>query len=232
MGIPLPPAAINTGPPVEPRPSATVLLVRDGDPWELLMVHRPGGADFAPGAYVFPGGAVHRDDAAWPDPIRAAAVRELFEEVGILLARRGGRFARDADCARVRDSLAGGVGFTEALRRAGLEPAFDRLVLFERWITPALLSRRFDARFFFARMPSGQTVRPQEGEVTDWLWIAPRRALDDAAVTLVYATRAVLESVATGEPAAKLMARARRLKSVPVVEPRLVETESGWTVVR
>ena len=229
MAIPLPPAAINTGAPVEPRPSATVLLIRDRDPWEILMVHRPGGADFAPGAYVFPGGTVHSEDASWPDPIRAAAVRELF---GILLARRGARFARDADCGRVREALAAGAGFTEALRRAGLEPAFDRLVLFERWVTPALLSRRFDARFFFARAPSGQTVHPQEGEVTDWLWIAPRRALDDDAVTLVYATRAVLESVATGEPATRLMARARRLKRVPVIEPRLVETPSGWTVVR
>jgi 8-oxo-dGTP pyrophosphatase MutT (NUDIX family) len=232
VAIPLPPAAINLGPPVEPRPSATVLLIREGDPWELLMVHRPGGADFAPGAYVFPGGTVHSEDASWPDPIRAAAVRELFEETGILLARRGRRFARDADCGRVREALALGVGFTEALLRAGLEPAFDRLVLFERWVTPALLSRRFDARFFFARAPSGQTVRAQEGEVTDWLWIAPRRALDDAAVTLVYATRAVLESVATGEPATRLMARARRLRRVPVIQPRLVETESGWTVVR
>lgn len=232
MGIPLPPAAINTGPPVEPRPSATVLLLREAEPWELLMVHRPGGADFAPGAYVFPGGSLHSEDSAWADPIGAAAVRELFEEVGILLARRGRRFARDADCERVRDAVGEGLGFPEALRRAGLEPAFDRLVLFERWITPPQLSRRFDARFYLARMPSGQTIRPQEGEVTDWLWISPERALDDAAVTLVYATRAVLESVATGESAGALMARASRLKQVPVVEPRLVETESGWAVER
>jgi 8-oxo-dGTP pyrophosphatase MutT (NUDIX family) len=206
--------------------------VRGSDPWELLMVHRPGGADFAPGAYVFPGGTVHSEDAAWPDPIAAAAVRELFEEVGVLLARRGRRFARDADCRRVREAVAGGATFPDALRGAGLEPALDRLVLFARWVTPAQLSRRYDARFYFARMPSGQTVRPQEGEVTDWLWIAPPRALDDPAVTLVYATRAVLETVATGEPASRLMARARRLREMPVVEPRMVETESGWVVER
>ncbi len=224
----LPPGAINTGDPVEPRPSATVLLVRDSEPWELLMVRRPGGADFAPGAYVFPGGTVHADDAAWPDPIRAAAVRELFEEVGILLARHGRRFARDADSTRVRS----GVGFTEALRTNGLEPAFDRLVLFARWVTPAQLSRRYDARFYFARVPSGQTVRAQEGEVTDWLWIAPERALNDPGVTLVYATRAVLESVATGETVSRLMARARRLREVPIVQPRMVETPSGWVVQR
>jgi 8-oxo-dGTP pyrophosphatase MutT (NUDIX family) len=228
----LPPGALNTGPPVEPRPSATVLLIRENDPWELLMVRRPGGADFAPGAYVFPGGSVHHDDAAWPDPIRAAAVRELFEEVGVLLARRGREFARDADSTRVRDALAGGAGFTEALRGATLEPAFDRLVLFERWITPPQLSRRFDARFYFAGMPAGQTVHPQEGEVTDWLWIDPGRALEDPAVTLVYATRAVLESVATGEPAAKLMTRARRRKRVPMIQPQLVEKETGWVIER
>ena len=65
------------GEPVTPRPSATVLLVRDGDPWELLLVHRPGGADFAPGAYVFPGGTVHEDDRLFEDECRAAAMREL-----------------------------------------------------------------------------------------------------------------------------------------------------------
>jgi 8-oxo-dGTP pyrophosphatase MutT (NUDIX family) len=232
MGIPLPPAAINTGPPVEPRPSATVVLIREAEPWELLMVHRPGGAEFAPNAYVFPGGTVHQDDASWPDPIRAAAARELFEEVGILLAHRGRGFARDADCERVREAVAAGAGFNEALRSLALEPAFDRLVLFARWITPAQLSRRYDARFYFARMPSAQTVRAQDGEVTDWLWIAPGHALHDPAVTLVYATRAVLESIATEEPASRLIARARRLRQVPLVQPRMVQTESGWTVER
>jgi 8-oxo-dGTP pyrophosphatase MutT (NUDIX family) len=232
IGIPLPPAAINDGPPVTPRPSATVLLVRAGDPWELLLMRRPGGADFAPGAYVFPGGSVHSEDAQWPDEIRAAAVRELFEEVGILLARRGRRFARDADCRAVRAGVEGGGSFAGALHARGLAPAYDRLTLMTRWVTPARLSRRFDTRFFLARVPSGQTVKPQEGEVTDWLWIAPRRALDEGKLTLVYATREVLESVANEPSAAGLFARARRLREVPVVEPRLVQTDSGWQVVR
>ena len=195
-------------------------------------MRRPGGADFAPGAYVFPGGSVHPEDAHWPDEIRAAAVREVFEEMGILLARRSGHVARDADCRAVRSRVEGGATFTEALRGRELEPAFDRLVLFTRWITPARLSRRFDTRFFFARVPSGQVIKPQEGEVTDWLWVEPRRALDDGRLTLVYATRAVLESVAGEASSARLVARARRLREVPVVEPRLVQTESGWQVVR
>jgi 8-oxo-dGTP pyrophosphatase MutT (NUDIX family) len=232
IGIPLPPSAVNDGPPVTPRPSATVLLMRRGKPWELLLMRRPGGADFAPGAYVFPGGTVHADDAGAPDPIRAAAVREMFEEVGILLARQGRRFARDAHCRAVRSLVESGVPFAAALQRSRLEPALDRLVLFARWVTPARLSRRYDARFFFARLPAGQTVTPQQGEVTDWLWIAPERALADPSVTLVYATRAVLESVAGAGSPSTLMSRARRLREVPIVEPRLVETESGWEVVR
>jgi 8-oxo-dGTP pyrophosphatase MutT (NUDIX family) len=231
-GIPLPPGAINQGPPVVPRPSATVVLMRGTQRWELLLMRRPGGADFAPGAYVFPGGTVHADDSRWPDEIRGAAVREVFEEVGILLARRGGRFASGRECDDMRSRLMQGATFFDAMAACALEPAFDRLVAFARWVTPAQMSRRYDTRFFFARLPAGQTVRPQEGEVVDWRWITPERALDDPDVPLVYATRSVLESVATGETASKLMARARRLRQVPIVEPRMVETESGWQVVR
>jgi recombination protein RecT len=228
----LPPGAINTGPPVVPRPSATVLLVRGDRPWELLLVQRPGGADFAPGAYVFPGGTVHGDDMGWGDEIRMAAVRETFEEVGVLLARRGERFAGQAECDRVRAIVEGGKTFDEALRELRLEPALDHLVMFARWVTPALLRRRYDARFFLAELPPDQAVRPQDGEVTDWLWITPERALASPDVTLVYATRAVLESVASEPDAAKLFLRARRLKEVPIVEPKMVQTETGWEIAR
>lgn len=211
-----------------PRPSATVLLLREGDPWELLMVHRPGGADFAPGAYVFPGGTVHDDDRHFADELRAAAVRELFEETGILLAAG----ARDAECKRVRRELERGVPFGAALHEAGLRPDLDALVPFARWVTPAQLRRRFDARFYLARTPEDQTVHPQPSEVTDWLWVSPRAALANPELTLVYATRAVLESVAGAPDVDSLFARARALEEVPVVEPRIVRTGDGWEVVR
>ena len=224
----LPADAINHGPPVTPRPSSTVLLVRQGDPWELLMVQRPGGADFAPGAFVFPGGAVHADDRSFSDELRGAAMRELFEEAGVLLARG----AREAECETVRRLVEGGASFERALRDTGLEPDFDALVLFARWVTPALLRRRFDARFYLARMPEGQSIRPQQGEVVDWLWVSPGRALTDARLNLVYATRAVLESVADAPDMETLFARARALGEIQAVEPRLVQTEAGWEVVR
>lgn len=224
----LPPNAINEGAPVTPRPSATVLLVRDADPWELLLVHRPGGADFAPGAYVFPGGTVHDDDRAWPDDIRGAAVREVFEEVGMLLAHG----ALDVHCSRVRELIESGMTFADAVHDVGLEPSFDALILFARWVTPRQMRRRYDTRFFIASSPEGQAVRPQEGEVTDWVWVSPAAALESPDITLVYATRAILESVADAPDVPSLFARARGLREIPVVEPRMVQTAAGWEVVR
>lgn len=208
-----------------------MLLARGRKPWELLLMRRPRGADFAPGAYVFPGGVVHAEDSRWIDDIAAAAVRELFEEMGILLARAGGRFAKDRECEQVRGLVAAGSSFGDALRSCALQPALDRLVLLARWVTPALLSRRYDARFYLARLPSGQTVHAEPEEVTDWLWATPERALRDPEITLVYATRKVLESVAAAEDVNSLFRRARGLASVPIVEPRMIQTESGWEVV-
>ena len=93
-------------------------------------------------------------------------------------------------------------------------------------------SGRIRVLFAYVSIPAGQVIKAHEGEVTDWLWVAPRVALDEGVLTLVYATRAVLESVAGAASAAALFAQARRQREVPVVEPRLVQTESGWEVVR
>jgi recombination protein RecT len=225
---------VNPGAPVTPRPAATVLLVDASvSPWRLLMMRRPGGADFAPGAYVFPGGSVHDEDARLGDVGRAAAVRELFEEVGVLLARRrDGRFARDPDCGRLRERLAAGVAWPAALAELSLTPALDRLVFLARWITPEAVARRFDTRFYIARRPSGQTIHPQAGEVADWLWISPADALAEGGPTLVHATRRILESVA-GEPdAARLIARLRRQPETPPVTPRVVpKPEGGFQIL-
>ena len=122
-----PPSTTDRRRPRARRPPCS--LVRGREPWELLLVHRPGGADFAPGAYVFPGGTVHADDTGWGDEIRAAAVRELFEEVGILLARHGRRFARERDCDRSARSSRAGRASARRFASSALEPAFDRLVL-------------------------------------------------------------------------------------------------------
>ena len=220
---------LNEGEPVVPRPAASVLLLDTQEsPWRLLMMRRPRAAEFAPSAYVFPGGSVHEEDRGWEDPARAAAVRELFEELGILLARRrDGRFARDRDCERLRHLLQLGRGWAPALRQAGLTPALDRLVFLARWITPEQIARRFDTRFFLARRPPGQAVHPQPGEVEDWLWIAPGEALAGR-LALVHATRRILESVASEADGRRLLARLRRRRhESPPVQPRIVRLPDG-----
>jgi recombination protein RecT len=192
------------------------------------MMRRPGDAGFAPGAYVFPGGSVHTEDAELGDVDRAAAMRELFEEVGLLLARRAdGRFARDRDCRYLREAMARGAAWAAALREVGLIPALDRLAFLSRWITPEAVSRRFDTRFYVARRPWGQTVVPQPGEVDDWLWIAPAAALAADGPPMVHATRRVLESVTGEQDASRLIARLRRRRETTPVTPRVVRLPSG-----
>jgi recombination protein RecT len=222
---------LHEGPPVDPRPAATVVLARGRSPWEVLLMRRPGGAEFAPGAYVFPGGTVHSEDRAYPDEHRAAAVRELFEEVGVLLARQRGRFARDRECERLRELLLDGLDWRRALESLGLEPASDRLAYFARWVTPRPLRRRFDTRFYLCRLPSGQTIHPQPGEVEEWLWIEPAQALVDPRVTLVHATRMNLEMLASEPDVAGFMRRLRRRKRVETIEPHLEQTPAGWRVL-
>ncbi len=221
-------AALNDGPPVVPRPSASVLLVDASTrPWQVLMMRRPRAADFAPGVYVFPGGSVHGEDGATEvdDVCRAAAVRELFEEVGILLARRRGRLVRDRECDELRRLLSDGCPWPRALRELELTPAGDRLTFLCRWITPEAVARRYDTRFYLARRPAGQTVQPHPGEVVDWCWTSPTEAL--ATLPLVHATRRILESVAEEADVSRLIRRLRRRREAPPIMPRIVRRPDG-----
>ncbi len=195
------------------------------------MMRRPGGAEFAPDAYVYPGGSVHAEDSAFADPSRATAARELFEEVGLLLARGPRGFARDRDCRQVRALLAEARGFAGALADCRLRLAPERLVYLTRWITPPQLRRRFDTRFYIARRPAGQTIEPQAGEVVDWLWVDPAEALKGG-VGMVHATRRILEFIAAEPDVSRLIARLRRRRTQdPPVRPELRLTETGWRVV-
>jgi len=222
---------LHDGPPVKPRPASTVLLLRGSAPWEVLMMRRPGGADFAPGANVFPGGSVHPEDRLLGDPPAGAAVRELFEELGILLARGAAGPATQVDAERLRLRLAHGVSFPLALKEARLQPALEELVYFARWVTPEQLRRRFDTRFYLARLPDGQEVHPQPGEVEAWSWIAPAAALADPDFTMVFATRRVLEMVAVEEEAEGLLDRYRGRSRVRIVRPVVKVVDGRFEVV-
>ena len=222
---------VNEGPPVTPRPAATVLLLRGTEPWEVLMLRRPGGADFAPGAHVFPGGSVHAGDRLLGDALRGAAVRELFEELGILLARGARGFATEADAERIRLRIGHGVSFPTALKESHLQPVVDELVYFARWVTPEQLRRRFDTRFYLARLPDGQEVHPQPGEVEAWSWVTAEKALADPAHTMVFATRRVLEMVAVERTAESLLGRYRNRRRVPVTRPVVRMKDGRFEVV-
>ena len=176
--------------PAIPRPAATVLLLRDGVGGagvEVLMTRRSASASFAPGAYVFPGGAIDAADSAM-HAIAArrstqgdmqltqaiAAIRESFEELGVLLARHlDGRPADDADIATLRRDQP----FAAQCEARGLTLAADQVYLLAHWVTDRDLPRRFDVPFLVARMPAGQRPVADGAEQFEPVWVRPADAL-------------------------------------------------------
>jgi glyoxylase-like metal-dependent hydrolase (beta-lactamase superfamily II)/8-oxo-dGTP pyrophosphatase MutT (NUDIX family) len=169
-------------------PAATVLLLRDGESGvEVLMTRRSATASFAPGAYVFPGGGIDAADAlAHGQSTRRtsqsdlhltqaiAAIRESFEELGILLVRRAdGSHASDADIAKLDRHLP----FAAQCQAQGLRLATDELYVLAHWVTDRDLPKRFDVPFLVARMPQGQQAVADESEQFEPVWLSPAQAL-------------------------------------------------------
>jgi recombination protein RecT len=174
--------------PAVPRPAATVLLLRDTPAGlEVLMTRRSASASFAPGAYVFPGGGIDAADAeahalAARRPTQderrltqaIAAIRESFEELGILLARRvDGGFATAQDLARLQRHAP----FFAQCAEHGLTLAADQVFVLAHWVTDRDLPRRFDVPFLVARMPEGQQPVADEAEQFEPVWVRPEDAL-------------------------------------------------------
>ena len=191
--------------PAVPRDAATVMLLRSTPAGlEAYMLRRHTSMAFAPGAYVYPGGSVDARDAdeevAWAGPdvaewgrvfaappslaraLVCAAVRETFEESGVLLAGE----SRDsvvadttsADWEADRKALLDrSISLAELLARRGLVLRSDLLRPWARWITPVVEPRRFDTRFFAAALPLGQRTRDVGGEAAEVAWIRPADAL-------------------------------------------------------
>jgi 8-oxo-dGTP pyrophosphatase MutT (NUDIX family) len=156
------------------------------------MVVRNRAIDFAGGALVFPGGRVEEADAALGEPFRIAAIREAFEESGILLALRGDEMLAEHSLPRDGD-------FHALLAEHALTPASDALVPFAHWITPADMPKRFDTHFFLAEAPAQQVGLHDGDEAVESLWITPGHALAEADAgtrVLVFATRLNLARLA------------------------------------
>jgi 8-oxo-dGTP pyrophosphatase MutT (NUDIX family) len=234
-------------PPIPARPAATVLLLRNGARGlEVFMVTRHLKSSFMAGALVFPGGAVDPADsdpemlAALTRPadldFRIAAIRETFEEAGILLARPRGatgligpdRLAGIEKQYRVRLNR-GEIGFPALLTAEALVPAPDALIGFAHWITPENLPKRFDTRFYLARAPEGQLGLHDDGELTESRWVRPAEALTEAAAgrcKIVLATRLNLELLGQSDTVDGALAAAKRRQIVTVL-PVIAPTPSG-----
>jgi 8-oxo-dGTP pyrophosphatase MutT (NUDIX family) len=184
------------------RPASTVLLLRDGTAGEIevFMMVRHHQIEFNSGALVFPGGSVDRSDkeiACQPElyageqgadvealGFRIAAIRETFEESGILLARPKGSSAlidagraRQIEAAHRAALCEGKTTFLDVVTGNDLALALDALVPYAHWITPEGMPKRFDTWFFLAMAPPDQLGAHDGKESTDSIWVSPREAL-------------------------------------------------------
>ncbi len=225
------------------------MLVRAGEVGpEVYLTRRASRSRFMPDAYVFPGGAVDtadredarvllaekatRDDSIDALTLRIAAIRETFEEAGILLAcDAAGAVSPSPDAlATLRGEAMGGAGFGALLASRALRPDVAALAYYSNWVTPANEPIRFDAHFFVARAPAGQIAFADSVEVHDGVWLAPTAALAASArgeLTIRFPTRKHLERLARYDDVEAILAHARARSIVPV-QP--VERDDGTLV--
>jgi 8-oxo-dGTP pyrophosphatase MutT (NUDIX family) len=221
----------------EPKPSATILLLRDEPRFEVLMVKRHHQIDFASGALVFPGGKIQQADAddAWADHVcgwerydtvqralRIGAIRESFEEAGVLLADGidASRFAAASDLSVRKAVDKGELPFINVVRDLGAKLRLDGLAVFSRWITPTMMPKRFDTYFYAMRAPADQIAVCDGRETVEAEWIAPNEAIALAASkqrTIIFPTLMNLKLLAEAESAADCIARAEQRPLVAVL---------------
>ena len=247
------------GVPAEPRYAATVQLVRDGASGvEVFMLRRVATMAFAPNTWVFPGGGVDpRDDAAdlpWAGPspsswaavmecseglarsLVCAAVREVFEECGVLLAGPSSSTVvadlRDPEWDRERAALLSKEqSFAELLLRRRLVLRSDLLSAQGRWVTPEFEPRRYDTFFFAALLPEGQIPDDDTSEADHADWTDPQRLLeayDRGEATMLPPTVVAVERVRDAASAAELVGTARPSRAIV---PQLLELD-GEPVLR
>jgi 8-oxo-dGTP pyrophosphatase MutT (NUDIX family) len=238
------------------RPAATIMLLRDGkEGIEVFMVVRHHAIAFAAGALVFPGGRVEETDydlatGDCPNPdgldtealaFRVAAIRETFEECGVLLARPLGsdRLIDGATLKRLEDQHraalnAGSIGFDAVLGSEGLLPAPDLLVHFAHWITPSHQPKRYDTHFFLVEAPPEHLAVHDGWEAVESLWITPAQALADTEAgrfKLVFATAKNLEKLGRAGTVKEAMAMARAA-TVVTVQPKGTKLEGTKRLMR
>ena len=237
------------------RKAATVLVLRPAADAgiEVFMVQRPGRGVF-PNLHVFPGGKVDGADSSLShlcydlsDAAASAAlgvpsgglrywvtaIRECFEECGVLLAYRGEKLFEPRDQAEeerfhgYRNALIDGqLTLPELARREGLQLATDRVAYFSHWITPESAPARFDTRFFAAAMPPGQRAAGHHEETAGGLWVRPADALrhhDEGRWQMIHPTLTTLGTAARYASVETLMAAVAAGTHLPDVDDALYE---------
>lgn len=233
------------------RLAATVLLLQDTrEGPEVFMMKRPGSGDF-PDLHVFPGGKVDDQDlleaqvsgcteteanellGLQAGGLRywVAAIRECFEEAGVLLARRDNHFLSLKDPQEVerfesyRQALIDGeMTMADLCAREDLILAADCLLYFSHWLTPEAAPRRFDTRFFVARMPGGQDTQAHASETADDHWIRPQLALDEATEgrwQMISPTLISLAAIAEQKSAAAIFEGVSAEEHLPILDDEL-----------
>ncbi|CAM3659915.1 hypothetical protein GCM10009799_47150 [Nocardiopsis rhodophaea] len=256
--------------PVEPRPSATVMLLREdpspasGSPGkrgdlQVYLLRRASSMPFAPGAYAFPGGGVDERDAdhevGWAGPaprlwaerlgateplaraLVCAAVRETFEESGVLLAGTSAddvvADTRDEGWEADRQALIDrSLPFAEFLDKRRLVLRSDLLRAWSQWITPKVESRRYDTRFFAAALPEGQQTRDVGGEADRVAWMRPADAVagwERGELPMLPPTVSTCKDLAACGTLAGVMAAERG--EIRPIEPELREIEGRFRLV-
>jgi 8-oxo-dGTP pyrophosphatase MutT (NUDIX family) len=251
--------ADGTRTPAEPRPASTVVLLRDGDAepggLEVYLLRRHVSMEFAAGMCVFPGGGVdprdaELDPALWAGPsadewaarmgcsaqeateLLCAAVRETFEESGVLLAGTADVVVADTtgnDWEADRAGLESGeLSLTDLLERRGLVLRTDLLSVLGGWLTPVFEPRRYRTWFFVAALPEGQVTRDVSGESDKVVWKSVRdaiRAVDDGSMLMLPPTYATLCELYDALSPAEALAHAASLP-YEMIAPE-VDEEAG-----
>jgi 8-oxo-dGTP pyrophosphatase MutT (NUDIX family) len=230
--------------PVAPVPAATMLLLRDDPEFEVLMVKRHHQIDFASGALVFPGGkpSAGDEDPRWANhctgwgtfdqsqrTLRIAAIREAYEEAGILLAHNNDGIEFEGVCdLESRQAVERGTRkFLDVVREAGVLLRLDGLTEFARWVTPTFMNKRFDTHFFVVRAPDRQIAACDGYETVDAEWLSPRKALQLAEAgerTIIFPTRLNLQLLAEAASAEDCVAKAYAREIVTVL-PEIVQRD-------
>ena len=244
-------------------PAATVLLVRDcGDELEVLMVKRSKRPPFG-NLYVFPGGKIDESDkdlnitnfcnglndeqasiklginegglSYW-----VACVRECFEEVGILLAKKNNGQELDLNGADKhkfdnyrRMLLENKISLFEICKKENLSLNLNNIEPFSHWITPEIEIKRFDTRFFIAYIPAKQTERHDGNELTDSVWISPKKALDrslNGEMPMIMPTISNLQQCLEFDSGQKLLEHQSKLTNddIPSILPKFFKNEGKW----